>query len=106
MIKTYINVNNFEVVKIKGSLVLLNAPFLIELEITEYSLKANSFEPSATGLWFTVASGCLEPCTATSPVSYKSCQKQKQISFKIHLKLAFKTLAITVELPHVCCDPL
>lgn len=43
MIKTYINVNNFEVVKIKGSLILLNAPFLIELEVTEYSVKANSF---------------------------------------------------------------
>lgn len=43
MIKPYINANNFDVVQIKGSLSLLGAPFLTELEVAEYSIKANSF---------------------------------------------------------------
>lgn len=64
MIKTYINVNNFEVDKIKGSLILLNAPFLIELEVTEYSVKANSFEQRSP-----VPPGCglLWPVDAWNP---------------------------------------
>lgn len=60
MIKTYINANNFDVVKIKGSLSLLRAPFLIGLEVTEYAIKANSFgrrspEPLGCGLLWSVA---------------------------------------------------
>lgn len=64
MIKTYIDANNFDVVKIKGSLGLLGAPFLIELEGTEYSVKANSFgqrSPAPPGC------GLLWPVDAWNP---------------------------------------
>lgn len=59
MIKTYINANNFDIVKVKGSLSLLSAPFLIGLKVTEYSIKANSFgqrspAPPGCGLLWSV----------------------------------------------------